>query len=104
EISIMALHYNPEFYPEPEHFNPERFMPENKHLLVPYTFLAFGDGPRNCLGRRYAFQNIKLCLAKLLIKFRFEPTPETPRKLNFLPFKFVLTSKPFPIKVSKRGA
>lgn len=47
EISTYAVHYNSEYYPEPEVFKPERFFPENKHNLAPHTFLAFGDGPRN---------------------------------------------------------
>lgn len=47
EIPTYAVHYNPHYYPEPEVFRPERFLPQNKHNLVPHAFLAFGDGPRN---------------------------------------------------------
>lgn len=43
-----ALHQDPDFYPEPFEFKPSRFMPENKHLLVPYSYLPFAAGPRNC--------------------------------------------------------
>lgn len=50
DVAINALHYDSKYYPEPDVFRPERFLPENKHLLVPYTFLPFGDGPRNCIG------------------------------------------------------
>ncbi len=47
-VMINAIHLNPEYYPSPHQFNPDRFMPENKHQLVPYTYLPFSIGPRNC--------------------------------------------------------
>ena len=100
-ISAYAVHHNPEFYPEPERFNPERFMPENKHLLTPYTYMPFGQGPRNCVGMRFAYQEIKLCLAKIVSRFRFEPTDGTPEVLTL--GKFGLTvAKTFPLKVIRR--
>ncbi|XP_017479440.1 PREDICTED: cytochrome P450 3A41-like [Rhagoletis zephyria] len=43
-VSSYAVHHNAEYYPNPESFDPERFMPENKHKLVPYTYLPFGTG------------------------------------------------------------
>ena len=42
EFPIHAACLDPEFYPEPEKFKPERFMKENAHELVPYTFRLFG--------------------------------------------------------------
>ena len=47
-IPVGAVHHCPEYYPEPQEFRPERFLPENAHLLVPYTWLPFGAGARNC--------------------------------------------------------
>lgn len=44
EINTYAIQRDPEYYPEPDRFNPERFLPENKHHLVPYTYLPFGAG------------------------------------------------------------
>lgn len=83
EISIYAIHMDPANYPEPERFRPERFMPENKSQLVPYAYLPFGDGPRNCIGMRFAYQEIKLCLAHILRRYRFTPNEQTPRKLSY---------------------
>ncbi|XP_017493709.1 PREDICTED: cytochrome P450 3A24-like, partial [Rhagoletis zephyria] len=65
EIPTVSVHYSPEYYPQPTLFNPDRFMPANKAKLVPYTFLPFGAGPRNCIGMRFAYQEIKLCLAQM---------------------------------------
>lgn len=54
-IPIHQLHYDPEFYSEPEKFMPERFDPESggvKAYKDKGVFLPFGDGPRVCLGVR----------------------------------------------------
>ena len=77
---IYPLHHNPEFHPEPEAFRPERFLKENADQLVQYTFHPFGAGPRVCIGQRFAMVEMKLCIAKLLQKYRIEATPETEMK------------------------
>src|SRR5699024_5852871 len=102
EIPVSAVHHCEDYYPEPDRFNPERFMPENKHLLVPYTYLPFGLGPRNCVGVRFAYQEIKLCLASIVQRFQFSLTPNTPSKLSFKNGNILLNSFEFPIKVSRR--
>ncbi|KAH9391763.1 hypothetical protein TYRP_022611 [Tyrophagus putrescentiae] len=65
EIPTYAVHHCPDYYPNPEQFKPERFLPENKHLLIPYTYLGFGKGPKNCLGMKFALQTLKLCLGQM---------------------------------------
>lgn len=52
-ISLLGLQRDPEYYPEPLKFDPERFSNENN--IVPYTYLPFGDGPRNCIGEDSRF-------------------------------------------------
>ncbi|XP_017461844.1 PREDICTED: cytochrome P450 3A19-like, partial [Rhagoletis zephyria] len=82
-IPVGAVHHCPEYYPEPQEFRPERFLPENAHLLVPYTWLPFGAGARNCIGMRFAMEEMKICLAALLENFEFSPAPNTPKELVF---------------------
>lgn len=60
-VSIMGLHHDPEYFPNPEKFIPERFSDENKEYIQPYTYLPFGDGPRNCIGG-YSVDKITLCV------------------------------------------
>lgn len=73
---VYTLHRLPEFWPEPEKFDPERFSSENKSKIKPYTYLPFGAGPRNCLGMRFANMELKMSLVKLLQKFIIKPSPE----------------------------
>lgn len=47
-IPMFSMHYNPDVFPNPEKYTPERFL--NKDEVKPYTFLPFGEGPRICLG------------------------------------------------------
>lgn len=52
-IPIYGLHHDPNYYPEPMTFKPERFTEENKRTRHPYTYLPFGEGPRNCIGKDF---------------------------------------------------
>lgn len=56
-ISTMGLQYDPNYFPEPEKFIPERFSEENKDNIQPFTYLPFGEGPRNCIGKNVRFFN-----------------------------------------------
>lgn len=49
-VPISGLHYDPQYYPQPDKYDPERFSDDNKKNLTPYTYLPFGEGPRNCIG------------------------------------------------------
>ncbi|XP_036334739.1 probable cytochrome P450 6g2, partial [Rhagoletis pomonella] len=49
-IPVYGLHMDPEIYPEPKKFDPERFAPQNKKQLKPYTYMPFGLGPHGCIG------------------------------------------------------
>jgi cytochrome P450 len=49
-IPMYPLHRDPEYFPNPNKFDPERFSDENKKNIKPYTYLPFGSGPHNCIG------------------------------------------------------
>jgi cytochrome P450 family 9 len=48
---IHSLHNDPKYFSDPEKFIPERFNEENKRNIVPGSYLPFGIGPRNCIGK-----------------------------------------------------
>ncbi|XP_060755329.1 cytochrome P450 3A27-like [Neoarius graeffei] len=102
-VPIYALHRDPEYWPEPETFNPERFAQENKESIEPYVYMPFGLGPRNCIGMRFALVAMKLAIVEILRRFDISLSEETkvllelnnsgpqapthPIKLKFMPRK-----------------
>lgn len=50
-IPVVGVHMDPEYFPNPRKFNPDRFSDENKADIVPGTYMPFGSGPRNCIGK-----------------------------------------------------
>ena len=50
QVPIWSLHHDPHHWPDPEAFIPDRFLPENKGDIHPFTHMPFGMGPRNCIG------------------------------------------------------
>ncbi|GJQ85980.1 Cyp6a9 [Trypoxylus dichotomus] len=50
-VPILGLHLDPDYFPDPFQFVPERFSKENIRNIEPYSYLPFGEGPRNCIGK-----------------------------------------------------
>ena len=76
-IATHYLHKNPEYWPQPEVFDPMRFSPENRSNIHQGSWQPFGDGPRNCIGMRFAYLVMKLSLAKLLLNYSLDKSPRT---------------------------
>ncbi|KAM3608834.1 uncharacterized protein V6R79_005584 [Siganus canaliculatus] len=77
EIPAGFLHYDPDHWPEPERFIPERFTPEEKAHRHPFIYLPFGAGPRNCVGMRLAQLEMKMALVQLFHRFSVVACSET---------------------------
>ena len=71
-VSIYSTHHDERHWPDPERFDPGRFAPGRKHL--PYTYLPFGGGPRNCVGANFAQVESKVVLARLFQRFDLKLT------------------------------
>ncbi|XP_022824884.1 cytochrome P450 6B2-like isoform X4 [Spodoptera litura] len=88
-LPVYYLHHNPKFYPEPEEFRPERFLGEEKKNIVPYTYMPFGEGPRLCIGMRFAKMQMLAGLITMLKKYRLELADGMPTKLKFKAQSFI---------------
>ncbi|KAF2897213.1 hypothetical protein ILUMI_08961 [Ignelater luminosus] len=88
-IPVLGIQHDPEYYPEPDKFDPERFSPENKAKRHPYTWLPFGEGPRSCIGMRFGLMQTKVALAVLIKHYKFSLNSKTQQPLIFDPQNFV---------------
>ncbi|KAL8564303.1 hypothetical protein ACOMHN_050914 [Nucella lapillus] len=82
-IPVHAIMHDPEFFPDPEVFNPDRYLEENASRIHPVTEeLPFGYGPRKCIGMRLAMLEMKFAASRIFRHFRFVKCAETPEKIN----------------------
>lgn len=91
-IPAYAMQHDPQYFPEPETFNPDRFDP-NSSSYNEYTYMPFGLGPRNCIGERFAFMQMRIGIVNVLKSFTVEPAPGTPKSFDLDPTVVLLHPK-----------
>lgn len=69
-ISIVSIHHDPDLYPEPNKFIPERFIERTYNR---YEFLPFGGAHRRCLGAALSEYETRIALAELVLHWEFKP-------------------------------
>ncbi|MXZ30583.1 MAG: cytochrome P450 [Acidimicrobiia bacterium] len=78
-VSPAASHRLPEVFSDPDRFNPDRFAPpaqEDKQHT--YALIGFGGGKHRCMGKRFAYLQLKAIWTVLLDRFDFEATTPVP--------------------------
>jgi len=79
-VSPWSTHRHPDFWPDPERFDPSRFLGE--HDRPRYAWFPFGGGPRGCVGEHFAMLEATTLLGALLHRFSVRTVPGT---LHVLP-------------------
>ena len=85
--SIYLVHRNPEIYPEPQRFRPERFLETPPGT---YTWIPFGGGVRRCLGASFAQFEMTVVLKELLRRHQIRPANPKPERI----FRRAITETP----------
>jgi cytochrome P450 len=74
-FSAYLLHRHPDFWENPETFNPHRFDADAEKQRHPYAYIPFGGGPRLCLGNNFAMMEAVFILAMTTQRFKLNLTP-----------------------------
>ena len=82
QINTIGIQLDENYYENPTKFNPDNFSKEARTGRSPYTFLAFGQGPRSCVGMRFAMLEAKVGIVTVLRRFKLLATEETPKVLH----------------------
>jgi cytochrome P450 len=77
-ISPYVTHRHPDFWDDPETYDPERFSPDKPDTRPRFAYFPFGGGPRLCIGNRLALMEAQLSVAAIAQRYRFHPVPGHP--------------------------
>ncbi|MFJ9033481.1 cytochrome P450 [Streptomyces sp. NPDC102274] len=80
-VNSYLLHRHPDFWQDPERFDPERFSAEEIAKRPRHAYVPFGSGPRVCLGKHFALTEICLAMATIARRYRLVSPPGAPEVL-----------------------
>ncbi|MFD7827993.1 cytochrome P450 [Kitasatospora sp. NPDC059803] len=100
-VSPLVTHRHPAHWPDPERFDPDRFLPEQEKERHRYAWYPFGGGPRACIGQHFAMLESVLSLGVLLRDFEMEAVDERVALAQGITLR---AASPMRIRVTARGA
>ncbi|GAB4579824.1 MAG: cytochrome P450 [Anaerolineales bacterium] len=77
-ICPFITHHDPAYWPDPERFDPDRFLPEQVAARPREVYYPFGEGPHVCIGNHLAMMEMQLILAMALQKYTWQLVPHHP--------------------------
>ncbi len=83
-VSPIVTHHMSQWWPEPEHFDPERFSEARaEHKKHPYQYIPFGGGAHMCIGLHFAEMQVKAILHQVLLRYRWSVPMNYTMPINF---------------------
>jgi cytochrome P450 len=77
-ISPLTMHRDPDLFPDPLRFDPDRWLPERAKAMPKNAFIPFGSGNRQCIGDDFGRTEAMIALAVFTRRWRFTPLPDRP--------------------------
>ncbi|CAH1398402.1 unnamed protein product [Nezara viridula] len=96
DLVVYLLHRREDLFPEPEKFNPDRFLEPAKH---PFAYIPFSAGPRNCIGQKFAMLDLKAIISHVVLNYKIE----SDSNLEVNPEMLLRTSKGPNVKLTARN-
>ncbi|CAH0725141.1 unnamed protein product, partial [Brenthis ino] len=104
-INGIGMHFDKHYFPDPNKFDPNRFLPENEAKIVPYSYLPFGEGLRMCIGSKFAMTIVRNALASVFLNYKVEPVSGAPKPQDIeiaASTIFYVPSRPLQVKFISR--
>ena len=102
-VNVWAIHNNPKDWPEPEKFQPKRFLDDKGQVSDKrFSYMPFSAGRRNCLGESLAKSYLFLTICRLFQKYTFAPPEGTNLTIELQNSDLVIVPKEFKILAKLR--
>ncbi|HTY71869.1 MAG TPA: cytochrome P450 [Actinomycetes bacterium] len=72
-VSPLLMQHDERWFPEPERFDPQRWLDERKDTVPRYAYIPFGTGPRSCIGEQFAWMEAVTVLATVAARVALRP-------------------------------
>jgi len=100
-VSAFVTHRHPEYWRDPERFDPDRFAPEALDDIEPFSYFPFLLGRRVCLGEHFAMVEGITLLAMLVRRYRLELVSDEPHRTR--PISTLRFARPLMMTVARRS-
>ncbi|CAH0558335.1 unnamed protein product [Brassicogethes aeneus] len=102
-ICVDGLQNDPKYFPVPNKFDPDRFLPSEVSKRPQFSYLPFSEGPRTCIGKRIGKIKIAVGMAMMLRNFNFDICKNTEFPIKFNKMSFLIQAqKPIVLNITKR--